>query len=93
MADVSSPGVLSTAGFYRRWLGPQLARDEGVDAEQLSQTALRAPRSGQPAPPLARYFIRIGGRFYGASASGSATGASSVWLSIQQSGGLGSGVR
>ena len=40
MADASSPGVLSTAGFYRRWLGPQLARDEGVDAEQLSQTAL-----------------------------------------------------
>lgn len=42
MADASSPGVLSTAGFYRRWLGPQLARDEGVDAEQLSQTALQA---------------------------------------------------
>ena len=42
MADASSPGVLSTAGFYRRWLGPQLARDQGVDAEQLSQTALRA---------------------------------------------------
>ena len=42
MANASSPGVLSTAGFYRRWLGPQLARDQGVDAEQLSQTALRA---------------------------------------------------
>ena len=42
MADASSPGVLSTAGFYRRWLGPQLSRDDGVDAEQLSQTALQA---------------------------------------------------
>lgn len=42
MADPSSPGMLSTAGFYRRWLGPQLARDDGLDAEQLSQAALRA---------------------------------------------------
>ncbi|MBT66670.1 MAG: dihydroorotate dehydrogenase (quinone) [Synechococcus sp. NP17] len=42
MADASSPGVLSTAGFYRQWLGPQLARDEGVDAEQLSRAALQA---------------------------------------------------
>ena len=33
---------MSTAGFYRRWLGPVLAKDEGVDAEQLSRTALQA---------------------------------------------------
>ena len=42
MAQSSSSGVLSTAGFYRRWLGPVLARDEGVDAEQLSRAALQA---------------------------------------------------
>lgn len=32
----------STGGFYQRWLGPLLARDEGVDAEQLSRSALLA---------------------------------------------------
>ena len=29
-------------GFYQRWLGPVLANDEGLDAEQLSRTALTA---------------------------------------------------
>ena len=32
----------STGSFYRRWLGPVLARDEGLDAEQLSRSALMA---------------------------------------------------
>ena len=32
----------STGSFYRRWLGPVLARDEGLDAEQLSRSALLA---------------------------------------------------
>ena len=32
----------STGGFYQRWLGPLLARVEGVDAEQLSRSALLA---------------------------------------------------
>ena len=42
MTQPSSSGVMSTAGFYRRWLGPVLAKDEGVDAEQLSRAALQA---------------------------------------------------
>ena len=29
-------------GFYQRWFGPVLANDEGIDAEQLSRTALTA---------------------------------------------------
>jgi len=33
---------ISTGGFYQRWLGPVLARDEGLDAEQLSRSALLA---------------------------------------------------
>ena len=32
----------STGSFYRHWLGPVLARDEGLDAEQLSRSALLA---------------------------------------------------
>ena len=35
-------------GFYQRWLGPVLANDEGLDAEQLSRTALTA--LGQASP-------------------------------------------
>ena len=42
MAEPSASAVMSTAGFYRRWLGPVLAKDEGVDAEQLSRAALQA---------------------------------------------------
>ena len=33
---------LSSGAFYQRWLGPVLANDEGMDAEQLSRTALTA---------------------------------------------------
>lgn len=33
---------LSSGSFYQRWLGPVLANDEGLDAEQLSRTALTA---------------------------------------------------
>ena len=33
---------LSSGAFYQRWLGPVLANDEGLDAEQLSRTALTA---------------------------------------------------
>ena len=33
---------LSSGAFYQRWLGPVLANDEGLDAEQLSRTALMA---------------------------------------------------
>ena len=33
---------LSSGAFYQRWLGPVLANDEGLDAEQLSLTALMA---------------------------------------------------
>ena len=33
---------LSSGAFYQRWLGPVLANDEGLDAEQLSLTALTA---------------------------------------------------
>ena len=36
------PSPLSSGAFYQRWLGPVLANDEGLDAEQLSQTALTA---------------------------------------------------
>lgn len=32
----------STGSFYRHWFGPVLARDEGLDAEQLSRSALLA---------------------------------------------------
>ena len=55
MAQPSSSGVMSTAGFYRRWLGPVLAKDEGIDAEQLSRAALQAlgqaPRYPCPCGP------------------------------------------
>ena len=40
--DSGSSGPLSAGGFYQRWLGPVLANDEGLDAEQLSRTALTA---------------------------------------------------
>ena len=33
---------LSSGAFYQRWLGPVLANDEGLDAEQLTRTALTA---------------------------------------------------
>ena len=37
-----TPSPLSSGAFYQRWLGPVLANDEGLDAEQLSRTALTA---------------------------------------------------
>ena len=42
MSPSSSAGPLSSGAFYQRWLGPVLARDVGLDAEQLSRTALTA---------------------------------------------------
>ena len=42
MSPSSPAGPLSSGAFYQRWLGPVLARDEGMDAEQLSQAALTA---------------------------------------------------
>ena len=33
---------LSSGAFYQRWLGPVLANDKGLDAEQLTRTALTA---------------------------------------------------
>ncbi|WP_115016081.1 quinone-dependent dihydroorotate dehydrogenase [Synechococcus sp. UW140] len=39
-SGVAAP--MSAGGFYQRWLGPVLANDEGLDAEQLSRTALTA---------------------------------------------------
>ena len=42
MSPSPSAGALSSAAFYERWLGPVLARDEGVDAEQMSRLALTA---------------------------------------------------
>ena len=42
MSPSSSVGPLSSGAFYQRWLGPALARDDGLDAEQLSRTALTA---------------------------------------------------
>lgn len=42
MASTNPAGPLSSGGFYQRWLGPVLARDDGLDAEQLSRTALTA---------------------------------------------------
>ena len=42
MAQNAQAGSLTTSDFYRRWLGPVLSRDEGLDAEQLSRTALTA---------------------------------------------------
>ena len=40
--EPATSGPLSAGGFYRRWFGPLLAKDEGIDAEQLSRTALTA---------------------------------------------------
>jgi dihydroorotate dehydrogenase len=42
MAPSPSAGSITSGGFYRRWLAPMLARDEGMDAEQLSRMALAA---------------------------------------------------
>ena len=42
MASTNPAGPLSSGVFYQRWLGPVLARDDGLDAEQLSRTALTA---------------------------------------------------
>ena len=42
MSPSPSAGPLSSGAFYSRWLGPVLARDEGVDAEQMSRMALTA---------------------------------------------------
>ncbi len=39
----SGPGASpSTAGLYRQWVAPLLSRDDGADAEQLSQLTLTA---------------------------------------------------
>ena len=40
--EPAASGPLSAGGVYRRWFGPLLAKDEGIDAEQLSRTALTA---------------------------------------------------
>ena len=42
MASSRSAGSNTSGAFYRRWLAPVLARDEGMDAEQLSRMALAA---------------------------------------------------
>ena len=42
MSPSPPAGPLSSGAFYQRWLGPVLSRDEGMDAEQLSQAALTA---------------------------------------------------
>ena len=42
VAEPSSSPLLSTGGLYRRWLGPVLSADEGVDAEQMTIAALGA---------------------------------------------------
>jgi len=42
MAEPSPARVLSTGDAYRRWLGPVLAKDQGLDPEQLVQAALSA---------------------------------------------------
>jgi dihydroorotate dehydrogenase len=42
MAPSPSAGSITSGAFYRRWLTPMLARDEGMDAEQLSRMALAA---------------------------------------------------
>ena len=42
MAEPSPAKGYSTGGFYRRWLGPVLANDQGLDPEQMSQAALSA---------------------------------------------------
>ncbi|WP_413361517.1 quinone-dependent dihydroorotate dehydrogenase [Prochlorococcus sp. MIT 1201] len=42
MAEPSPAKVNSTGGLYRRWLGPILANDQGLDPEQLTQAALSA---------------------------------------------------
>ena len=36
------PTPLSSGAFYQRWLGPVLANDDGLDAEQMSRAALTA---------------------------------------------------
>ncbi|MED5164799.1 MAG: quinone-dependent dihydroorotate dehydrogenase [Cyanobacteriota bacterium] len=42
MAEPSPAKVNSSGGLYRRWLGPILANDQGLDPEQLTQAALSA---------------------------------------------------
>ena len=42
MVQSETAGSLTSGAFYRRWLGPVLSRDEGMDAEQLSRAALSA---------------------------------------------------
>jgi dihydroorotate dehydrogenase len=41
-AGTGSSRSLSTGALYRRWVAPLLSRDEGADAEQLSQLTLLA---------------------------------------------------
>jgi hypothetical protein len=41
-AMASVPPLSSTEALYRRWVGPLLARDDGADAEQLTQLTLTA---------------------------------------------------
>ena len=42
MSPSPPAGPRRSGEFYRRWLGPVLAKDEGLDAEQMSQLALTA---------------------------------------------------
>ena len=42
MAEPSPARLLSIGGAYRRWLGPVLANDQGIDPEQLVQASLSA---------------------------------------------------
>ena len=42
MTEPSPAKVYSTGELYRRWLGPILANDQGLDPEQLTQAALSA---------------------------------------------------
>lgn len=44
MTDQSSTHALETRDLYRRFLGPILSRDEGIDAEQLTEVALSTLR-------------------------------------------------
>ena len=42
MAVPDAPRTTVSGGFYSRWLGPLLSQDEGMDAEQMSRSALMA---------------------------------------------------
>ena len=42
MAVPDASRATVSGGFYSRWLGPLLSQDEGMDAEQMSRSALTA---------------------------------------------------